>query len=317
MTVAIETWVIADQGKSGTRLAAVGDREHPTDRMTVHDFPGFRLRPGEDAVTSLVASLTTAVHAFVHGPTDRTGRRWGLAVGTTGAPPDRATLDAVAAMVKADLGCDTVVLSEDSITAHLAAFDGGRGTVVSAGTGTVALYADDHDVRKVDGWGPLLGDNGSSYWVGHAALRSAVAAAEGWGPATALTNEASGYLGGLGPDAARRVETSPDQVALMVDFVPRVIRSAERGDRVARAVLEEAGHRLATVALAARGTAEPAPIMATGRLVRNEFVESSLRAACEGAGVPYLGRVESPLLGVRRLALLAAEHPFNAWIGRA
>ena len=52
-------------------------------------------------------------------------------------------------------------------------------------------------MRRVDGWGPLLGDDGSGYDIGTRGLRAAFAAYDGRGPETLLASLASGFLGVL------------------------------------------------------------------------------------------------------------------------
>jgi glucosamine kinase len=61
------------------------------------------------------------------------------------------------------------------------------GYALVAGTGAAAIRVEDGAVvRTADGLGWLLGDAGSGFWIGHAVVRTVLAAAEGRGPATAL-----------------------------------------------------------------------------------------------------------------------------------
>ena len=304
----VDSWILVDQGKSATRISLSGDTS------AVRNHPGFHLAPGMDPVRGLVDDVVRTIRAAGLDEPDR-----GLAVGTTGAPPDRDTLDAVARAVRDELGLRSVLLCEDAVACHLAAFPGGHGSVVSAGTGTVALYADDRRVRKSDGWGPLLGDEGSGYWLGRAGLRAAIAASERRGAATALVEAAAAHLGGLDAAAARRVETAADPIALMVGFVPAMIRAADDGDDVAERLLSEAGRRIAEVALSAVPADEPGPVpvRSAGRLVGSTLVEEALRRGCEEGGAAYLGPVESTLDGVARLPLLSAENPLSRLVGRS
>ena len=62
------------------------------------------------------------------------------------------------------------------------------GIVVLAGTGSIAYGADRAGrTARAGGYGFLLADEGSGYWLGHQALRAAVRAADGRGPQTLLT----------------------------------------------------------------------------------------------------------------------------------
>jgi glucosamine kinase len=65
-----------------------------------------------------------------------------------------------------------LVLCGDIEIALDAAFNGGRGIVVIAGTGSnVAGRTAVGALVHAGGWGPALGDQGSGYWFGHHALR--------------------------------------------------------------------------------------------------------------------------------------------------
>jgi N-acetylglucosamine kinase-like BadF-type ATPase len=62
------------------------------------------------------------------------------------------------------------------------------GIVVLSGTGSIAYGVDPGGtVARSGGFGSLLGDEGSGYWLGNQALRAVVRASDGRGPSTALT----------------------------------------------------------------------------------------------------------------------------------
>jgi N-acetylglucosamine kinase-like BadF-type ATPase len=46
-----------------------------------------------------------------------------------------------------------------------------RGAAVSCHTGSAAMARTEHAIRRVGGWGPLIGDEGSGYWIGSRAIR--------------------------------------------------------------------------------------------------------------------------------------------------
>ncbi|TFC90360.1 N-acetylglucosamine kinase [Cryobacterium sp. TMT4-31] len=87
----------------------------------------------------------------------------------------------------AGYGVHEVFLTHDSVTSYLGALGDERGVVVAAGTGVVTLAVGADDVARIDGWGNLIGDAGSGYWIGRAALDAVMRAHDGRGPATALT----------------------------------------------------------------------------------------------------------------------------------
>jgi len=63
----------------------------------------------------------------------------------------------------------------DMVIALEAAFGGEPGVVVIAGTGSIAYGRDAHDQTvRVGGWGPVVSDEGSAYWIGKAAVAAAL-----------------------------------------------------------------------------------------------------------------------------------------------
>lgn len=75
----------------------------------------------------------------------------------------------------------------DAAVALVAGAPAGHGIVVVAGTGSIAYGRSPAGVTaRSGGWGYLLGDEGSAFWLGHAALRLGIRAADGRGQATTL-----------------------------------------------------------------------------------------------------------------------------------
>lgn len=121
------------------------------------------------------------------------------------------------------------VLDTDAAAAHVGAFNGATGVILSAGTGAIALGIDDEGERFYsDGWGPILGDEGSGYWIGLEALRAVCRAADGRGAKTRLTNSILNTLNLPHPEA-------------LVHFVHSRHSRREEIAELARVVLNMAG----------------------------------------------------------------------------
>ncbi|MFL6123938.1 N-acetylglucosamine kinase, partial [Actinophytocola sp.] len=85
------------------------------------------------------------------------------------------------ALRRVGVACPIEVVS-DAEVAFAAATPSPAGTVIIGGTGSVAARIVDH--RKValcGGWGWLLGDEGSAFWIGRQAVRSTLRQLEGPG----------------------------------------------------------------------------------------------------------------------------------------
>jgi N-acetylglucosamine kinase-like BadF-type ATPase len=84
-----------------------------------------------------------------------------------------------------------VIVETDARIALEAAFAGGSGIVVIAGTGSIALYRTKDQLElRAGGWGKILGDEGSSFAIARDALAAVMRAHDERGEKTALTEKA-------------------------------------------------------------------------------------------------------------------------------
>ena len=157
-----------DAGQSGVRTR-VG-------HVNLPELPGVRSN------SSILPQLADAARRGVAVSTEPATR---VAIGST-ALRSTSTAAEILDMV-ADVGITDVALAHDSVTSHLGALRGQRGAIVAAGTGTVAFAIGATAVARVDGWGNIIDDAGSGYWIGRSGISAVLRAHDGRGPATALT----------------------------------------------------------------------------------------------------------------------------------
>jgi N-acetylglucosamine kinase-like BadF-type ATPase len=63
----------------------------------------------------------------------------------------------------------------DHIVAHHAAFGGGPGVLVIAGTGSIAYGVNEHGEHvRAGGWGAIASDQGSAFWIGREAVAASL-----------------------------------------------------------------------------------------------------------------------------------------------
>ena len=162
-----------------------------------------------------------------------------LCVGLAGVGrPERARLVQTALVAAGVAGRVQVVT--DAAVALRHAFGSRSGILLIAGTGSVALARDSSGaVRRVGGWGSLLGDDGSGYGLGLGGLRAALRGWEGRGPGTALSHELSQALGVPSP-AGFLSWTEEAGKGMVAALAPLVVRMAQEGDEVARGLVEGA-----------------------------------------------------------------------------
>lgn len=301
------TVVAVDQGKSGTRAEARVDSG-----ASVHSAAS---RGSELGTSGIDAVVDAVVGLRLPRPPDV------VSVGTTAAPETTEERHAVAAELRARLGAARVLVTEDAVTAHLGAFHGTPGVVVSAGTGAIALWSDGAACVRVDGWGPILGDHGSGADIGATGLRAAFSAMDGRGPATALVEPARAHLGGLGLDAARKLHASANPTEVVADFAVAVIRAAEAGDPVAAAIITRAAGDLATsAALAAReplARGDRPRCCAVGQLMRAPALRAAFVRRATELGLVVADAPAGSLAGAMFLATTGPTAAFAPLVGVA
>jgi glucosamine kinase len=158
----------------------------------------------------------------------------------------------------ASFGFEHVLLNGDSVTAHAGALGGGPGVLALAGTGSAVLAVDARGQRtKVGGWGPVFGDEGSSYAVGEHALRAAARSVDGRGAATSLVAKIVDFWGLTDfRDTVERVYVARSQPRDIAALAPLVVAAAHEGDMVAASILGACGADLGEAVLAAIGRME-------------------------------------------------------------
>lgn len=220
---------------------------------------------------------------FMLGPTE--GEKVAVALGVSGltAPDEDAQrlLTLLDGSDPADRFVSTIHLTHDSITGYLGALGEARGAVVAAGTGVVTLAVGQRDVARVDGWGHVMGDAGSAYWVGRAALQAVMRAFDGRGPRTAL-NEAVLARWPVLEDAYVQLQNDPAAVQLVASLSRDVALSAGT-DPVARRISEEAAEELVHSAVTAlRRVGEDQPhasphVAMVGGVFQSETITEAFR----------------------------------------
>ncbi|MET1051654.1 MAG: BadF/BadG/BcrA/BcrD ATPase family protein [Mycetocola sp.] len=299
-----------DGGQSGTRLrlSAGGQVLSETAGSGV-----LTDRPVVEQIADLTVALATS-----------TGRRIDeLAVGTSGLTPAAANPQGLLAATER-VGVGRVALAHDSITGYLAANGTEPGVMLAVGTGVVVLALSATTVAKVDGWGYLLGDAGSGYWVGRAGLDAALRAFDGRAPHTTLESTAIDLFGPL-DEVYMAVQADPHRVSRIASFCRPVVDAATAGDEVARAIVAAAAAELAHSAASALTRVgwqpgEYARVGAVGALAtRSATMRDALSTAMaeRAPGATLEAPIGLPLDGVQSLLDVSDGHPLRAFIHTA
>ena len=117
---------------------------------------------------------------------------------------------------------------------------GRPGIVQIAGTGS-SSYGRDAKGRswRSGGWGPLLADEGSGYWLGIEAMKAATRAADGHSQATSLLPSVLDFLKLTNIDSImNRVYAQKMTRAEIASLSPLVIRAAKEGDAISLEIID-------------------------------------------------------------------------------
>jgi N-acetylglucosamine kinase-like BadF-type ATPase len=224
-------------------------------------------------------------------------------------------------IARALLDADAVLAEGDPPAALACGTFGGPGIGLIAGTGAVAL-AENAGGERIDrgGWGYLVGDEGSGYWIGMRAIQAASRALDGRGPATRLVERILSFYGETSLRAvASRIYGFELERPEIAALAPVVMEEADAGDPVARRVVDEAAEELTVlleaVAVAAGFTEErERVIVAAGGVLRPGSLlwrELARLIALRLPGFRLIAPRFPPVIGAFVLALRLAGVPID------
>lgn len=207
----------------------------------------------------------------------------------------------------------TVTIETDARVALEGAFGGGAGIVVIAGTGSVVIGKGcDGVVATVGGWGRVLGDEGSGYALGVAALKAVTAsidAGETFSPLASLVAHET------------KVATRDELLAAVYQngfdpswLAPLVLDAAAQGDATAQEILEQGATALAAQArlLAQRlSFIDDVPVVLVGGLVQHDNVYRRMLVLRVAAAIPRAHirtPMHAPVFGAVLMALQQAGY---------
>ena len=257
-------------------------------------------------------AVEKVLHAVVEEAESAAGvRAEALAIGIAGAdrPDDQAVLRAIVRRIGFR---SRVVVTNDARVAFVAGSTLRVGLALVCGTGSIAWGRNGSgEVARAGGWGWHVGDEGSGFWIGERALRAALRAYDGRGPATALEPAVLSHFGLTRMDDLVRTvydrEYPRHEVALLSI---RVAEEARKGDPVAREISDEA---VGELALAARSVVDRLSlagheydvVLSGGTFRAIPDLREAVAAKLEVPGARVRELAEEPATGAVKLAIEA------------
>jgi N-acetylglucosamine kinase-like BadF-type ATPase len=143
-----------------------------------------------------------------------------------------------------------IMRRSDALIALVAGAADGPGVAIVTGTGSIVYgRSAGNRAARAGGWGHLLGDEGSGFWIGRRALASVVRAADGRGPATLLTARVFARLGIGSISDLVQLLYDRDVALPFVAALGQVVQGArDDGDEVASLILTQAADELTLAA---------------------------------------------------------------------
>jgi N-acetylglucosamine kinase-like BadF-type ATPase len=233
--------LLADVGGTYVRL-----REVDHDGEKVKELQEVGPGVGDGTIEAEMDELSAVVHRCGVALKDVRGGMH-LVVAARGFGAGRGVPETVR-QIAAFVHAARVTVVPDGVAAYIGNLGDKPGVVVTVGTGTIAL-AVDHlgQVRRLDGWGPQLGDVGSGYRVGLDGLISACRWVDHRRGGSRILRDAASEIFGKVEDLPRTLR-SPEQLRNIARFAELVVEAARRGDIVAGQILDKAAGELAELA---------------------------------------------------------------------
>lgn len=149
-------------------------------------------------------------------------------------------------------GFPAVVVNHDASIALLGALSGNDGVIVIAGTGSIAYGERAGETSRTGGWGYLLGDEGSAFWITLQALQLVMEGYDGRRDKDlTLINEVCRYFNLSGLELLiPTIYKNPLDRGLVGGFSKVVTALANEGHQACQTILAQAGRELGRLAVA-------------------------------------------------------------------
>lgn len=287
-----DAMLAVDLGKTSCRIRLTVGTDILVEQVAP-GAPGLAEAHGEElafaAITEATTELTGAERQRISA----------IGIGAAGveASPDPA--QSLAKRIRESFGAPTALIN-DALVAHVGAFGGSTGSVLITGTGAIAFSFDQSgELKQVDGWGPLLGDDGGGRWIGQEGIKAALREADGRSSSTSLTQAAADLAGDLRALPAWVSATGHDARRL-ASFAPTVLAHAQDGDPIAAEIVHKAAAQLTKTVEAAGGREQGLCIV--GGLYEHPYFQQVLTDALAAAGITVDEPLGSPLDGAALIA---------------
>jgi len=145
-----------------------------------------------------------------------------------------------------------IAVDSDAMVALAGAFGTGPGIIIVSGTGAICFgKSNEGKIFRSGGWGYLLGDEGSGYFIGREAIIAALKDLDGRAEKTNLRNCLENHfnLSSIDQIIPQIYQNKVDRIAI-ADIAPIVFEQANQGDSIAEEIIRRTGKELGILARA-------------------------------------------------------------------
>jgi len=247
-----------------------------------------------EGIDGAAKQIAAAVRFGLHGETFDA-----LVVGAAGAG-DTVVARALEAALHTYFPRGAIAVHDDAEIALRAAVPRGDGAVLIAGTGSIAYARVGEETHRAGGYGYLLGDDGSGFAIGRAALAQMLRWYDGRAAHSELFDAIAARLQiGDAQSLLGRIYSEPNMVGAVASLAPLVLARAGSGERVATKIVQSAASELvdllkSLVQRAQLGSRELPLVFAGGLFAENSLLSYLIETRLL-ADMPLLQPVKSAL----------------------
>ncbi len=285
--------VLVGVDAGGSSLDCAIERDGVT--TDVHgDAANVRTAGVERAAKRIAATVNDALHGAAFDA---------LAVGAAGAG-DTIVARGLEAALRGFFPRGAIAVADDAEIALRAAVPQGDGAVLIAGTGSIAYAHIGEETYRAGGYGYLLGDDGSGFAIGRAALAQMLRWYDGRAAHSELFDALASRLQvGDAQALLGRVYGEPNIVGGIAALAPLVLDRAGAGERAATKIVQGAAHELVdlikTLVHRAHVDKRELPLVLAGGLFAENSLLTYLVETRLLADIPLLAPIKSPPPPVR------------------
>jgi N-acetylglucosamine kinase-like BadF-type ATPase len=222
-----------DAGGTSTLAALAQDGE------VVRTFLGPPANPSVCGIETASAIVADTIAAALDGALPHA-----IFVGAAGAGRPEVA-DGIRTSLESRFGAARVGVRDDAYIALRACVPDGDGAVLISGTGSIAYAVRGGVEFRSGGYGYLLGDDGSGFDIGSAAVRSALRALDERAPRDPFVDRVLAQIRATTvAEVLARVYGEGGGVAFVAGLAQLVLEAANEGDRGANKIVQSAAHEL-------------------------------------------------------------------------